>query len=81
VPTNFGRWLTPGPLIILIEIVLLIDSEIHRVKTYTSRGIDPFFLIENPKRALERYAGLGLIFVGARQIRMSGKSADDEGGI
>jgi len=65
-------------LIILIGVVLLIDSEIHRGQTYASRGIDPFFLIENPKRAVERYTGLALIFVGAWQFRTLLKNPNDE---
>ena len=77
-PTSFRRWLISGPLIILIGIVLLIDADIHRGQTYASRGIDPFFLVQNPKRAIEKYAGLALIFVGAWQIRMLRKNRGEE---
>ena len=80
-PTNFGRWLTSGPLIIVMGLVLLIDSEIHSDSTRATRGIDPFFLIANPKRAVERYAGLALIFAGAWQIRMLRKNPEDGDGI
>jgi hypothetical protein len=58
-------------------IALLVDSEARMRPSHSSRGVDPFLLVENPRRGIERYLGLGFIFGGIWQFRQSKSDSDD----
>jgi hypothetical protein len=64
--------------VILTGIALLVESERHAGLFQASRGIDPIYLVENPRGAIERYSGLGLMLLGAWYIRESKRPSDED---
>jgi hypothetical protein len=67
--------LSTGPVVILMGIALVVESE---VRSGSGRGMDPIFLAENPRAAIERYLGLALVFLGVWYIRQSIIDSDDD---
>jgi hypothetical protein len=68
---NLRRLLSPGFLMVVMGIALLIDSRVSGHVRYGTRGIDPFLSAENPRAGFERYLGIALLFIGFWLFRQS----------
>jgi hypothetical protein len=74
---NLRRLWSPGSVMVVMGIALVIDSRVTGHVRYGTRGIDPFLLAENPRAGIERYLGIALLLVGFWLLGQSKGNPED----
>jgi hypothetical protein len=64
---------------VAMGIALVIESRVISHGRYGTRGIDPFFLAENPRAGIERYLGIALLIIGFWLLGQSKGNPEDDG--